>query len=191
MEVTFMSTPLIELNEASKHYLDTSFSLSLDPGKTVLITGANGVGKTTLIHLLLGYTKPNKGDIKRRAKQISYVPEHITLPSFVTALTYMKTIAGIRKLEFKEDLITRFNVPMFKSIRTLSKGNQRKLALCAALLGRPDLVILDEPLDGLDEAAKALLAIIIEEKMKEGIAFVIATHDTSVFESLASETYAL
>jgi len=176
-----MSTPLIEMKDAGKHYLDRTFTLSVARSSVTILSGENGIGKTTLIHLMLGYVTSDKGPVRRRAKRIAYVPEHVFLPPYVTALTYMRTLARIKRCPFDPSLLHRFRVPLLKSIRKLSKGNRRKLSIAGAFLCDPELVILDEPLDGLDDEARDTLVTFIGDAVLRGVACVIATHEPSVF----------
>lgn len=186
-----MSMPLIELREASKTYLDRSFDLTVEQGKCLLISGKNGVGKSSLINLMIGFTKPDFGVVERKKAKIGYLPEELMLPLFVNTMTYLKTIARIKRGTVDETLISDFRIPIFKSIIELSKGNRQKLALASTLIGNPEIIILDEPLSGLDEEAKDILKNKLFLLKKEGRGIVIATHDPRFFADLIDRHIAL
>jgi len=80
-----------------------------------------------------------------------------------------------------------FNIPIFKSIHELSKGNLQKLAIVSTFIGKPDLIILDEPLSGLDHESTLVLKNYIEMKQKEGMSFIVSTHQPELFLHLANQ----
>jgi ABC-2 type transport system ATP-binding protein len=179
-----MSMPLIELKKASKTYLDQSFDLTVEEGKCLLISGRNGAGKSSLIHLMIGFTKPDFGIVLRKKTKIGYLPEELMLPLFVNTMTYLKTIARIKRGKIDEMLISNFKIPIFKSIIELSKGNRQKLALASTFIGNPKIIILDEPLTGLDDEAKNMLIDKLFVLKEEGKGIVVATHDPRFFSDL-------
>ncbi|MBN2300699.1 MAG: ATP-binding cassette domain-containing protein [Acholeplasmataceae bacterium] len=179
--------PLISLNQAGKSYLNHQFNLCINPSDFILISGDNGNGKTTLIRLILGYTRPDTGTIESRKLKIGYLPEKAMLPLFVKVVPYLKTLARIKKSNIDHDLVEAFHIPISKSIYELSKGNQQKLAIVSTFLGQPDLIILDEPLSGLDEESVMILKAHIEKKKDEGMSFIVSTHTPELFVHLANQ----
>ncbi len=159
--------PLIKLDQAGKRYLNHRFNLLIEKSDFVLVSGENGNGKTTLIHLLLGFTKPDLGRVQRTKMKIGYLPEKAMLPLFVNVSVYLKTLARIKKTEINHDLVNAFHLPIEKSIHELSKGNQQKLAIVSTFLGKPDLIILDEPLSGLDDESTETLKRHIEDTRRD------------------------
>lgn len=186
-----MSMPLIELREASKTYLDRSFDLTVEQGKCLLISGKNGVGKSSLINMMIGFTKPDIGSVSRKKAKIGYLPEELMLPLFVNTMTYLKNIARIKHGKVDESLVSEFQIPMFKSIIELSKGNRQKLALVSTFIGNPKIIILDEPLSGLDNVAKDILKNKLIMLKNEGKGIVISTHDPHFFSDLFDRHIAL
>ncbi len=179
--------PLLELKEAGKHYVPARFNVAVERHRFILVSGANGQGKTTLIRLLLGYVRPDHGSRTGHGVKIGYLPEQIMLPRFINVQTYIETLARLKKTTVDETLIHDFEIPLFKSIHALSKGNQQKLALVSTFMGGPDLVILDEPLSGLDVKSRHVVKRVLAEKKAAGLALVVATHQPKFFLSLADE----
>ncbi|MBE0700939.1 MAG: ATP-binding cassette domain-containing protein [Acholeplasmataceae bacterium] len=186
-----MHTPLIELYHAGKRYLDQTYTFSMNKGSLLLITGENGKGKTTLIQLILGFIQTDSGFVRTKKMKMGYLPEKTMLPLFVKVNRYLETMARIKKTEVDYRLILELNVPLNKGIHELSKGNQQKLAIISTLMGCPDLVILDEPLSGLDDESKQALFQLIKAKKNEQMSFIITTHQPSFFMSLADAHLAL
>ena len=178
---------LVKLSQATKFYINTSFDLTISKSDFILISGENGSGKTTLIHLVLGFIMPDQGTVTSKKLKIGYLPEKAMLPQFVKVSHYLETLARLKKGVIDYQLIHRFNLPFYKSIHELSKGNFQKLALISTFLGKPDLVILDEPLSGLDEESSAHLITYMEEKRHEGMSFMVSTHQPERFKKLASQ----
>ncbi len=177
---------LIKLDSAGKRYLEKRFTLEINKSDFILVSGDNGNGKTTLIQLILGFIHPDFGYVESKKIKIGYLPEKIMLPLFIKVLPYLETLAKIKKGKIDTDLIFAFNIPVLKSIHELSKGNQQKLAIISTFLGNPDLIILDEPLSGLDLESTIILKKHIEKKKSEGMSFMISTHQPDMFKEMAS-----
>jgi len=181
-----MPMPLIKLDNAGKKYLEKKFTLEINKSDFILVSGENGNGKTTLIQLILGFIHPDFGLVESKKLKIGYLPEKAMLPLFIKVLPYLETLARIKKGKIDNELILAFNIPIFKSIHELSKGNQQKLAIISTFLGNPDLIILDEPLSGLDIESTLVLKKWIEKKKGEGMSFMISTHQPDLFKDMAS-----
>lgn len=178
---------LIELKEAMKLYCPESFNLKIEAKDFILISGENGKGKTTLIELILGFKKPDKGFIDKKKLKIGYLPEVMMLPPLIKVSDYLKTLAKVKKDRLSEDMIHLFNIPLFKYIYQLSKGNQQKLAIITTFIGKPDLVILDEPLSGLDQASMHVLKDYLKKRKAEGLSIIVSTHKPELFKDLANK----
>lgn len=178
--------PLIKLKQAKKNYLDHAFDLTIEERDFIIVSGQNGAGKTTLIHLLLGFTTPDEGMIEKGKLKIGYLPERINLPLFIKVFQYLETLARLKKSELDQELMMMFNVPLFKSVHTLSKGNMQKLAIISTFLGTPDLIILDEPLSGLDVKTCHIFKDYLKKRRDAGLSILISTHQPELFKDLAS-----
>jgi ABC-2 type transport system ATP-binding protein len=178
---------LIELRNAKKHYIKSAFNLKIESSDFILVTGDNGTGKTTLIHMLVGFIRPDIGERYSKKIKIGYLPERICLPRFIKVYEYLTTIAKLKKSNLNFSLFHAFKIPLDQFIHTLSKGNLQKVGLITAFLGEPDFVILDEPFSGLDDEAKAILIDYILRKNEHGQSVMISTHEPSPFLKYANK----
>lgn len=181
----------IRLNNAGKHYLKRRFDLEIGKNDFILVKGDNGTGKTTLIQMVLGYTRPDIGTIESKKIRIGFLPEKAMLPMFIQVSDYLKTMARIKKGKPDDELIHAFKIPLLHGIHELSKGNLQKLALVSTFMGKPDLVILDEPFSGLDAESETILSAYIRKKQEEGVSFLISTHKPESFSGMATKTIEL
>lgn len=178
---------LIELKNASKYYLDKTFNLTINKHELLLITGTNGSGKTTLIKLILAFIKPDRDQIIYcQNLKFNYLPEKTHLPDFHTAYDYLFQISKLKKVDLNLKLLVDLNIPLYKKIAHLSKGNYQRVAIASTLIGESDLIILDEPLSGLDTKTTNTLKRIIKQLKEEGKSIIISTHNPKAFEKLAT-----
>ncbi len=165
--------------------------ISLPKGEVLGLLGRNGAGKTTTIKMLLGLLKPNEGSITWDGKAfgnsgvtIGYLPEErglYTKSRVIDQLRYFGRLEGMSKKEVDHAIdhwLERLAIPeyKFKTAGELSKGNQQKIQLIAALLHNPELLILDEPFSGLDPVNAGMLASIIEEQVQSGKTIILSSH---------------
>jgi len=182
-----MYMPLIKLSNVRKNYLDHTFDLEIDKHDFILLSGENGRGKTTLIQLLLGFIYPDVGSIESKKLKIGYLPEKTMLPLFVKVIVYIETLARIKKSKIDLDLLYELRIPITKSIHELSKGNQQKLAIFSTFMGNPDLVILDEPLSGLDAESIDFFSNYLISQKNRGLGLIISTHQPERFINLCNK----
>ncbi len=171
-------------------------SLTIAPGVAFGLIGPNGAGKTTFIKVLLGVVRPTGGsvtvldgspeDAAIRAR-IGYLPERLHLPAALRARDFLRSVATLKGL-FPSDVelgrsLERVGLPDdSKRIGTFSKGMRQRLGLAAALLGRPELLILDEPTDGIDPVGRLeVRALLLEEKAR-GATLLLNSHLVSETE---------
>ena len=191
----------LEINNLSFSYMKNELilnqvSLSIIKGEFVSVLGASGSGKTTLLRLIAGLDKQNSGSIILENKVIAdenstLAPEKRNIGLVVQDkalfphLNVKENIMfGIRKLKNKENLamemmkLFRIDHHMAKYPHELSGGEQQRVALARALVPKPQLLLLDEPFDGLDKVLKADLHIEVKKivKLKE-MTVVMVTHD--------------
>ncbi|MEI2318376.1 ATP-binding cassette domain-containing protein [Bacillus paramobilis] len=165
--------------------------ISLPKGEVLGLLGRNGAGKTTTIKMLLGLLTPNEGSITWDGKTfgtsgvtIGYLPEErglYTKSRVIDQLRYFGRLEGMTKKEVDlaiDHWLDRLAIPeyKFKTAGELSKGNQQKIQLIAALLHNPELLILDEPFSGLDPVNAGMLASIIEEQVQSGKTIILSSH---------------
>ena len=191
----------LEINNLSFSYMKNELilnqvSLSINKGEFVSVLGVSGSGKTTLLRLIAGLDKQNSGSIILENKVIAdenstLAPEKRNIGLVVQDkalfphLNVKENIMfGIRKLKNKENLamemmkLFRIDHHMAKYPHELSGGEQQRVALARALVPKPQLLLLDEPFDGLDKVLKADLHIEVKKivKLKE-MTVVMVTHD--------------
>lgn len=169
-------------------------SFSVDRGEVLGFLGPNGAGKTTAMRMVTGFLPPTAGtaivdgfdvtlepiEVKRR---VGYLPEGAPLYEDMTPLELLSFVADVRGLRgaAKRGAITkaawRINIEsvMYQPIGTLSKGYKRRVGIAQAILHDPDILILDEPTDGLDPNQKHEVRKLINEMAKEKV-IVISTH---------------
>jgi ABC-2 type transport system ATP-binding protein len=158
--------------------------LVLAPGTTTVVVGSNGSGKSTLVRIATGITLPTKGQVTGRPGAIGYAPERLPRDLRMTARVYLAHMARIRGLQeaparqLADELLARFDLQPGPdvAIRTLSKGNNQKVALIQAFLAPIGLLALDEPTSGLDEQARAGLWDLVERRRASGSAVLVTSH---------------
>ena len=176
----------------------SGISFLLERGSVLAVLGPNGAGKSTLFDCLLGLTRPTAGDIRLEGRPLSdadragfgYVAERVALYPQRTALengVFFAALKGQRQVEI-EDQLKRAGLHSVRNrkVRQLSKGMLQRLGLAIALCGRPQLLILDEPFNGLDPAVLDSLQGILHEECERGATLLISTHTLSAVEPLAS-----
>lgn len=194
---------LVELHDISKSYdkktVLNKISMSIDRKRMIAILGGNGSGKSTLLRMIAGVERPDAGQVlyQKRNINVGYVPERFPKEIRFTPseyLNYIGKIKGIHASLLKSriaELLHLFQLQALdsKRIMNLSKGNIQKVGIIQAILQEPDLLILDEPLSGLDHhAQEALIQVILELKSK-GTAIVVTYHESDSFEGIVDETY--
>ena len=185
---------MLEVSHVTKKYgknlACNDVSFTLEPGSLTVLLGPNGAGKSTIIKSIIGFLKyqgsitvngfPNKTTQAR--KVLGYIPELPSLYPTLTVVEHMEFIARAYKLtDYKpriDMLLNRFELADKKKKfgDELSKGMQQKLNLCIGLLPDPDILLLDEPLLGLDPHAIKELKNYIEEMRQAGKTMLISTH---------------
>ena len=192
-------TAILEIQDLWKAYGEVQalrgLNLEVDRGEIFGLIGPNGAGKTTTLKIIVGLLSMDKGiirvngiDIKEEPYEykrlIGYVPESLTLPEYLTLeefLIYSGKIREVPNNQIKERInlflrIFELEDKRKSLILSLSRGMKQKAAMAAALLHDPYLLILDEPLMGIDPAGQHRIKELFNERVKEGKTVFISTH---------------
>lgn len=162
------------------------------------LVGPNGAGKTTFVRILLGLLAQDAGkawvmgfdttsDSLAIRRKLGVLHEKVAFPGFMRPQKYLQRVASVYDNDIDcDELLSRVDLEVGdKRIRDFSAGMQKKLAIAQALVGDPELVILDEPLSNLDVAARKLVSdLIIKLHNEEGISFLISSHILSDLEKV-------
>ena len=157
---------------------------SVVAGEAVAVVGRNGVGKSTLLKLAAGLLRPQRGAVHDRPPRIGYVPERFPADQPFTARRYLLGMAAIHGLAPADarravgEWAARLHLERLldHQLAELSKGSAQKVGLIQGLVHRPDLLILDEPWEGLDAATRAEVPAIVTETLDRGGRVLISDH---------------
>lgn len=201
--------PVVQARELSRWYGIVmglnNISFEIGPGLTGLV-GPNGAGKSTLIKIITGQMQPSDGELTvfgeqpfnnpEVLRQIGFCPEDDALPDRLTARTWLRGLAmmsGIapgtvdEHIEAVLDCVKLAPEHRDKSLREFSKGMRQRAKLAQALLHRPRLLILDEPMNGLDPMGRQDIQRILKQLAAEGTAVLISSHILHELEALCRE----
>jgi Cu-processing system ATP-binding protein len=175
-------------------------NLNINEGGIFAILGPNGSGKTTLIKCLLGMVIPNKGEISIHNKSVlkkweyrnnlNYLPQIANFPPNLTVQELIEMVKNLRpKPSSENELIKLFGLTdsLQKKLGNLSGGTKQKVNLVLTFMFDSDLIILDEPTNGLDPIALIHLKELILKEKAKGKTILITTHIMSFVDEMASE----
>ncbi len=194
-----------ELFEKNRQVLnDVSFKLA--PGTTVGFVGSNGAGKTTSIKCIFDFIRPDSGAIKFFGQPLSsavktrigYLPERPYLYEFLTGMQLLRLhwdlcYGNSRSVaEFEEQALKVLKKvgllgAQGKKLRAYSKGMLQRIGLAQAILTEPDLLILDEPMSGLDPDGRDLVKQILRQEQARGVTIFFSSHLLQDMEELCSD----
>ncbi|GBD32218.1 ABC transporter ATP-binding protein NatA [bacterium HR33] len=162
-------------------------------GEVVLLLGPNGAGKTTLLRVLAGLLRPSRGKVERRGR-VGMVAHHSMLYDALTAEENLRFFARLRGVEPERagELLARVGLePRARQrVASFSRGMVQRLAIGCALLGDPEILLLDEPLSGLDEVSVGTLLELLRESRGRGRAVLVASHQfAELVEVVTSVAY--
>lgn len=198
---------MINIKDFTKEYSNgklavDNISFTVNNGEIFGFLGPNGAGKSTTIKTIVGINKPTKGTITINdlnieddpiayKKQFSYVPDNPFLFDKYSGYEYLNFIADIYEVDEEtrkeriENYLKLFPIEgMDTQISSYSHGMQQKLAIIGALLHDPDILILDEPMVGLDAKSSYNLKNIMRERVKEGKSVIFSTHVMEIVENI-------
>lgn len=165
-----------------------------------LLAGPNGAGKSTLLRVAAGIEKPDSGSIsingvdlwEQEAESragLAFLPDHADLSPYATLAETLGLVCRVRRQPagMAEEKLQQVGLGRMKrrSIRELSFGQRRRAMLAAVMIGEPAVLLLDEPLDGMDAEMRPFILDWIRSRLAAGAAILIASHETETFGPLA------
>ncbi|MCD8074189.1 MAG: ABC transporter ATP-binding protein [Lachnospiraceae bacterium] len=165
-------------------------SIQVNKGECYGFLGPNGAGKTTSIRHLMGFSKPEKGSTaiagmdswKNSAtlkNTVGYLPGEVTLPAGLSGTGFLRMMGQMRHVEndsYLKMLLEKFDLDPNVSIKRMSLGVKRKLAVVTAFMQDPDILILDEPTSGLDPVMQETFIEFVKEEKKRGKTIFLSSH---------------
>jgi len=207
---------MIELRELTRRFAArgrtveavSGISLEIPAGGVWAVVGPNGAGKTTLFALVLGFLRPTAGSVRVRGLEprryarrhgVAYLPERFRLPAewpvrhALRALARLEGLGRAAATRRADELLERFGLAEHaeKEAGQLSRGLLQRLGLAQALLAERELVVLDEPTEGLDPLWRVRFRALVEGLRAEGRTVLLASHDLAEVERLADRVVLL
>lgn len=185
---------VLQIQNLTKDYgynrgiFDVSFSV--DKGEVYGFLGPNGAGKTTTIRHIMGFSRPQKGHTyvngmnswekaSEIQKSLGYLPGEIALPESLTGTQFINMMAelrGLKDMKHTNYLIKKFELDPSGSLKRMSLGMKRKLAIVTAFMHDPDVLVLDEPTSGLDPIMQNIFIEFIKEEKRRGKTILLSSH---------------
>ena len=205
---------MLELSEVTKKYsvypAVDKVSFAVRPGEVLGNLGPNGAGKSTTIKMLAGLLDPTSGEIRYSGhpirerlveykSRLGYVPEQSEIYPHLTGFDYLLLVGRLRRMPeaLLRDKIMAFlrafglEEDMHKTIGAYSKGMRQKILLSAALLHDPDILLLDEPLSGLDVTTGLIVRDLVRTLAEEGKIVIYSSHVLEVTEKICTKVIIL
>jgi ABC-2 type transport system ATP-binding protein len=202
--------PNIDLKEVSKSFgalkAVNKLELTVEPGEIRGLLGPNGSGKSTTMKMILGLLKPDSGSINvcgvdvrskpvEARRHLGYVPETPFLYEYLSAAEYLDLVGvayGLDKAERRKragELLQALQLEkqVNEVMSGYSQGMRQKIALIAALIHRPDVLILDEPLNGLDPRSARIVKEILHRLAGEGVSILFSTHVLEIADAICNK----
>ena len=200
----------VNLDDVSKSFGTVhavkNFDLQIDAGTVFGFLGPNGSGKSTTIKMIMGLLKADSGNLNvygidvsnnpwEVKKIVGYVPESPRLYEFLTGLEYLDFVADVYGLAAEtkktriEEYLNAFDLENRENemISGYSHGMKQKIAIIAALLHKPKLLILDEPLSGLDPKSARIVKDLIHKLANEGVTAILSTHVLEIADAVCDK----
>ena len=198
----------LELTNVTKKINDETvlndINLKLDQGKIIGFVGTNGSGKTMLFRAILGLIKISSGQVILKGQEVGLNTERqvnvgaiIETPGFIksyTALKNLQYLASIKNIVGKDEIIAAMKVfdlekVRDKKVKKFSLGMRQKLAIVQAFMEKQELLVLDEPTNGLDKESVQIFENLMKQLRARGVTVLLASHDDRVIKSVADEYY--
>lgn len=193
-------TLTVELDQVSKAFgalrAVDEVSFSLADGEIVALVGHNGAGKTTIIKMMLGLIRPTTGimrilggvpsDAHGARTRLGYLPENVSFNPMLTGRETLQFYAALKRAQRAQvdELLKRVGLSEAagQRVRTYSKGMRQRLGLAQALLGKPKVLLLDEPTTGLDPVSRRDFYHLLMELREDGATVLLSSHALSELE---------
>lgn len=170
-------------------------SIAVEKGEVYGYLGPNGAGKSTTLRHLMGFIKADSGSVTinglscrqeqaRLQHTVGYLPGEIALPEDMTGMGYLKLIGAMRRMKStarRDELLAYFESDPSTSIKRMSKGQKQKIAIVAAFMHEPSILLLDEPTSGLDPLMQKRFIDLVMEEKKKGTTVMLSSH---IFEEV-------
>lgn len=201
------SLKAVEVNTVTKSFGSTQalggVSFTVDQGEVLGLLGPNGSGKSTLMKIMVGIMKPDSGNVEIMGNDVAedsivvkgivgFVPESPRLYEFLSGIEYLDFVADVHGLdsEFKQERITDFLKALDLEgkendlIHGYSQGMKQKLAIIAGLLHRPQVLVMDEPLNSLDPRTARIVKDLIHKLRDDGVPTIFSTHVLEIADAI-------
>jgi ABC-2 type transport system ATP-binding protein len=199
---------MIEINHLTKKFGDLvavdDVSLKVERGEFFAVLGPNAAGKTTIIRILAGLLKPSAGTARvagfdvqadpiEARRRLAYVPDFPFLYDKLTPWEFLRFTGHIFQMseeriqESSRALVPRFHLDEFvnRPIEGLSHGTRQRVAIVSALMHDPEVLVIDEPMVGLDPQHARILKDVLKERTRQGATVFLSTHQLDVAEEMA------
>jgi ABC-2 type transport system ATP-binding protein len=201
--------PAVRLTNVTRRYGDLTavdnLSLDIGKGEVLGLLGPNGSGKSTTMKMMLGLVSPSSGtvnvlgyDVVRDPlevrRRVGYVPESPKVYEFLTALEFLDLTGDVygmtrdAKKERIQEFVSAFDLEGREGdiISSYSDGMKQKVAIISALMHRPEFLIMDEPLRGLDPKSAKIVKDVLQELAEQGVTTVISTHVMEIAQAMCN-----
>lgn len=180
---------MIKFINVYKKYLNkivlNDISFTLENNSFTLLVGENGSGKSTILKLISKHIQKTSGKIDVDGS-VAYLQEKYTLPRHIDVKTYISFLESLYNVDLSY-YVKYLDIPKIK-IRELSKGNLQKLGIISLIASKAEILLLDEPSEGMDSETKKKFLNILSTFKKENKTIVISTHDPKDYIKLKTNT---
>jgi ABC-2 type transport system ATP-binding protein len=211
MASSMITSPVILTSDLTKSYgglaAVRSLNLSIQRNCITAFLGQNGAGKSTTIKMLLGMVRPSSGDgvvlgrriddaeeSRKLRSKVAYVAENKPLYGYMTVeqtIRFVSSFYSDWREHIAKKLLSEYKLPYQQKVRSLSKGMRTKLALLLPFARRPELIILDEPSEGLDPVGIEQLLQTLVSQSADGVSVFFSSHQIAEVERVADRVYIL
>lgn len=198
-----MNGAIVETNKLTVFYGDqrgiADVDLRVQQGEVFGFLGPNGAGKTTAQRVLMDVIRPTSGnatvfglDCQKQGvairKRIGYLPGELSLYPGMKADAFLNIQASLQEnkvaKDYRRELCERFNLDPSRKMKAYSRGNKQKIGIIAAIMGKPDLLVLDEPTGGLDPLMQQVVLELVQETRDDGRTVFFSSHNLNEVQAV-------